>query len=88
MPIKHASEKSLRRSIKQAAKNLKIKKLLHQLKKQFTKATTAKDKPKALELFQKFQKAVDKAVKTGLVKKNTAARTKSRLMAFLKKQIS
>lgn len=31
-------------------------------------------------------KAIDKAAKRGVIKKNTAARKKSRLVAFMKKQ--
>jgi small subunit ribosomal protein S20 len=43
----------------------------------------AKEAEAALSL---AYKAIDKAAKTGVIKKNTAARKKSRLVAFMKKQ--
>lgn len=45
----------------------------------------AGDTKAARELMQKAQKALDKAVQKKIIKKNTAARKKSRLNALLKK---
>jgi small subunit ribosomal protein S20 len=40
----------------------------------------------AAALLSGVYKAIDKAAKTGVIKKNTAARKKSRIVAFMKKQ--
>lgn len=51
-----------------------------------TKATlSTKDKKAVQDMLSKAYKAIDKAVKTKLIKKNTAARKKSRLAKFINK---
>ena len=49
--------------------------------KNILKAVGEKDKAKAEELIPTVYKALDKAAKRGIIKKNTAARRKSRLSA-------
>jgi len=46
---------------------------------------TAKKKEEALKLLSQVYQAIDKAFKRGVIKKNTAARKKSRLMKAIKK---
>jgi len=85
MPILHASIKDLRKIKKRTRFNQQKLEVIKKLKKQIIKAKAAKDENKLKELFIKFQKAVDKAVKQHILKKNTAGRYKSRLVKFLKK---
>lgn len=85
MPILHASIKDLRKIKKRTKFNRKRLELIKKLKKQIIKAKAAKAEDKIKDLFKQFQQAVDKAVKQHLLKKNTAARYKSRLVKFLKK---
>jgi small subunit ribosomal protein S20 len=48
--------------------------------KEYKKLVQAKKIDEAQKLMPKLQKAIDKAKKNGLIKKNTASRKKSRLM--------
>jgi small subunit ribosomal protein S20 len=86
MPQKHHSEKALRQSIKRAAANKTVKSDLKTTIKKTRKSIEAKD-DKSKDLINKAIKQLDKAAQKGLIKKNTAARKKSRLMkAFNKSQ--
>jgi small subunit ribosomal protein S20 len=53
--------------------------------KEYKKLITAGKKEEAQKLMPKLQKAIDKAEKRGLIKKNTASRKKSRLSKKLSK---
>lgn len=79
MPIKQAAKKALRQAKKRFAYNKAIKDNLVWLERQFLKTVTAKDQKKAKELLLKLQQAFDKAAVKKVVKKNRAARKKSRL---------
>lgn len=70
--------KELRKSLKRMRYNQKIKANLKYLEKKFLK-NLAKDKNEARNIFIQLQRALDKAVKRGIIKKNTANRKKSRL---------
>jgi len=48
--------------------------------KEYKKLIVGKKSKEAEKLIPKLQKAIDKAAKRGIIKKNTAARRKSRLM--------
>jgi len=50
------------------------------LKTRFLKAFVAKNKKQMVEFYAKIQKSLDKMLQKGILKKNTVARTKSRLM--------
>jgi small subunit ribosomal protein S20 len=58
-------------------------KLRHQIRS-LRRAITAKDSKSAQELLPKTFSLIDKSVKTGIIKKNTAARYKSRLHTRVK----
>jgi len=75
--------KELRKAKKREAQNKKIKANLKYLERKFLK-TLAKDKNEAKSIFIKLQKALDKAAKKNVIKKNTASRKKSRLAKKLK----
>lgn len=72
MPIIESAKKALRQSKKRRALNEGQKKALRAVIKNFKKSLTAED----LSL---VYKKLDKASKTNLIKKNKAARLKSRL---------
>jgi len=85
MPIKKAAEKALRQAKKKEAKNKKIKKYLSYQERKFNKAISASDLNKAKEIYLILQKALDKAAGKSVIKKNNAARKKSRLSKKIKK---
>jgi len=84
MPIKKAGFKAVRQSKKSTARNSRIK---EQLKKSIKISRKMVDDKKADEAKAEILKTVrmiDKATSKGILKKNTAARKKSRLMKKLK----
>lgn len=83
MPNKANAKKALRQAAKRTVRNSLAKAELHSIRVAFRKAVTAKNVKGAEELSQKLGKMFDKAVARGIVKMNTAARTKSRMMANL-----
>ncbi len=83
MPQLKNAEKALRKSIKRQARNLRINENIAFLLKASKREAAAKDK-KWQETAKAAVKAIDKAVQKGIMKKNTGARTKSRLLKNLK----
>ncbi len=79
MPNKKSAEKELRKTVKRNAANKKVSNKLKDLVKANFKQIKANDK-KVKEDYPKTIKAIDKAAKKGIIKKNTASRKKSRLM--------
>jgi small subunit ribosomal protein S20 len=82
MPNKKSAKKELRKGQKRAKLNESIKSNLKTLHKQTVKAISAKE-TRARELATQTIKALDKAAGKGIIKKNNAARTKSRLQQKL-----
>lgn len=78
MPISRSAKKANRASLRRRIFNLRRKKAVEVAAKAFKKQPTP-------EAFQKVQRTLDKAAKAGTLKKNTAARKKSRLSKLLKK---
>jgi len=81
MPIKQAAMKALRQNVKRARRNLIAKSEIHSARVQLRKFVAEKNADKALEVARKLGKMLDKAQAKGIMKKNTVARNKSRLMA-------
>jgi len=77
MPNKNSAKKALRQSIKRAKLNREKKIKFREAIKTAVKTDT---KQEALTAAKIAQKALDKAAKRGVIKKNTAARKLSRLM--------
>ena len=84
MPIKKSAIKDLRQNKTRAARNKKIKSDLVALIRKVNNAVTAKDSAKAQDWLKQAIKRIDKAVQKGIMKKNTAARKKSRLAKAVK----
>lgn len=78
MPKKPSGLKALRQTKKRTKKNRAVKYAIAKLRKTGAKAMAAKHFDEARGLVPKLIKAIDKAVKTGVLKQNTANRIKSR----------
>ncbi|MDP2640993.1 MAG: 30S ribosomal protein S20 [Candidatus Yanofskybacteria bacterium] len=78
MPIKKSAKKALRQSKKRAQRNLKGRRQMRDVLKTIQKGLTSpkEEQQKALPA---AYKALDKAAKWGIIKKNTASRIKSRI---------
>ncbi len=83
-----ANIKSSKKAIKQIAKttlnNHELKARVKNSIRNADKAIAAKNKEEAIHLVKQVQINIDKAQSKGLVKKNTAARQKSKLNSKLK----
>lgn len=85
MPIIRSAKKALRSSARKRQFNLVKKNALNVAVKKIKKLVADKKRKEAEVYFKDVQKIIDKATKTGLIKKNTAARKKSNLVAAIKK---
>jgi len=85
MPITKSAKKALRSSSRKRVFNLKKKDLINKAVKNLKALVVKKDMKGAAEYMKNVQKILDKSVKTGLLKLNTASRKKSRLVAMIKK---
>lgn len=83
MPNLANAKKALRQSAKRAARNLIVKTHYKKAVKAVRKAVDAGEKD-LTEVLKNAQKALDKAAKRGVLKKNTAARKLSRLNKYTK----
>ena len=79
MPIIKSSKKSVKTDKKQTVANNFYTATVKNAIKNTEKAIASKDKKASAELLNTTIKAIDKATSKGLMKKNTAAREKSRL---------
>jgi len=84
MPIKDSAKKTLRVSARKKIVNDKKKKTLRDTSKKVIKDLKS-DKKTATKSLSLAYKAIDKAAKKGIIKKNTAARKKSKLARMINK---
>ena len=85
MPITSSAKKALRVSKRKRVFNLNAKAKIDEPVKKLKKLVEAKNKKEAQALIPTIYKALDKAAKIGYIKKNAAARKKSRVVAMVKK---
>ena len=85
MPITQSAKKALRSSKRKRGFNIVKKELINKVIKQVKKLIVEKKFKEARTLMPQVQKILDKSVKTGLLKKNTASRKKSRISAMIKR---
>jgi small subunit ribosomal protein S20 len=85
MPIKGSAKKYMRVTTRKTASNRTVKGVLKSTVKKVQKAASDGDVKAAREALRLAQKAIDKAARKNILKKNTAARKKSRLNALIKK---
>jgi len=79
MAITTSAKKAIRNSARKHTFNLRRKKGMTDVRKDIEKLVSQKDLKAAAALLPKAYQMVDKAMKRGLLAKNTAARRKSRL---------
>ena len=85
MPITKSAKKALRQDLKKRAHNLQKKRKLKDLFKKIKFLVLEKKGEEAEKLLPQIYKKLDKAAKTGLIKKNTASRKKSRINKLINK---
>jgi small subunit ribosomal protein S20 len=85
MPITKSAKKALRQSKKRRERNLRRLNAMREIIKQIRKLVIENKKEEALKLLPIAYKTIDKAAKTNVIKKNTAARKKSRLTKLISK---
>jgi len=85
MAITSSAKKALRAGEKKRVFNLRTKAAIDTPLKQFRKLVADKKVKEAKALIPTLYKALDKAAKRNFIKKNTASRYKSRIMAAAKK---
>ena len=83
MPITQSAKKAIRGSLRKKAVNDARKRAMKEVMKKIEKTAKA-DKAAALKMMSSAFSAIDKAAKTGVIKKNNAARKKSRLARITK----
>jgi small subunit ribosomal protein S20 len=79
MAITSSAKKAIRSSERKRVFNSRRKAALYKATKTVRQAVIAKDGTKAGQSLAAAYQAIDKALKRGVIKKNTAARKKSRL---------
>ena len=84
MPITASAKKANRQNTRRRDVNRKRKSAMKSAVKKFRKLVLAKKLDEAAAELPKVYKILDKTAKTGVLKKNTASRLKSRLSALLK----
>ncbi|OGZ33339.1 MAG: 30S ribosomal protein S20 [Candidatus Portnoybacteria bacterium RIFCSPLOWO2_12_FULL_39_9] len=87
MPITKSAKKALRQNKRRRIINLRRVKKMKSLIKQIRGLISSKKKEEALKLLSQVYSAIDKAAKRGVIKKNTAARKKSRLSKAINQTI-
>jgi len=85
MPITKSAKKALRASKRKRTFNLHRKKAVSDIVKKVKKLQLNKKLDEARKLLPQAYKAIDKAAKRGVIKKNNADRKKSRLASLLNK---
>lgn len=84
MAITKGAKKATRAAARKRIFNVRRKRALAETVKA-SRATAGKDRATQTEKLKMAYQAIDKALKRGVIKKNTAARKKSRLAKLLKK---
>lgn len=85
MPITKSAKKARRQNIRRRKMNIKRKDDLKLVIKQYKKLTASNKKDEAKKYLSQVYKKLDKAAKINLIKKNKAARLKSRLSKLISK---
>ena len=84
MPITESAQKALRQSKRRRVRNLAKANAYKTVFKELKNLAAGGNKDQAMKLLPKVYKKIDKAAKTGVIKKNKAARLKSAATKFLK----
>jgi len=85
MAITKSAKKAQRQSVKRKLGNLQYKKEIKEVLKQVRVLAAAKKGKELQKILPQVYKALDKAAKAGVIKKNNASRRKSRISIFAAK---
>lgn len=85
MAITSSAKKAIRSAARKRFFNLRRKNAIADVEKKIRRLVQDGKLSEANKLVPEAYKAIDKAMKTNFLKKNTAARMKSRLVLFLNK---
>jgi small subunit ribosomal protein S20 len=85
MPITSSAKKALRASAQKKIYNLRTKASIDMPMKAFNKLIAEKKVKEAIAIIPAIYKALDKGAKKNYIKKNAAARYKSRVMGAIKR---
>lgn len=83
MPITQSAQKAIRGSLRKKAFNDQRKRAMKEIIKKIEK-TVKTDKDEAKKMLSVAFQAIDKSAQKGVIKKNNAARKKSRLSRLVK----
>jgi len=83
MAITKSAKKALRQSFKRRDRNLVYKNKIKGIIKEIRKLVSQKKNEEAKKLLPQAYKALDKAAKSGVIKKGAAARKKSRITKLI-----
>lgn len=86
MPITQGAKKAHRASLRKRVFNVRRSRAMNDVVKKMRKLIDGGQVAEAEKMLPEAYKAIDKAAKRGVIKDNTAARKKSRLVAAMKKQ--
>jgi len=86
MPITKSAKKTLRASARKKVFNDRRRRAMRTAIKDVQKLVSEKKQKDAEKLLPTAYKAIDKAVKRGVIKRNTGARRKSRLTILVNKK--
>ena len=85
MPITQSAKKALRQNISRHLRNVSKKDTLKKAIKAYKKLALGKKIDEAAKSLPNLYKVIDKTAKSGVIKKNTASRLKSRLSHLIAK---
>jgi small subunit ribosomal protein S20 len=85
MPIIKSAKKALRGSKRKHVFNVRRADAMKDAVKEVKKLISGKSAAEAEKLLPKVYQVIDKAAKRGVIKKNTAARKKARIVKMVKK---
>jgi len=85
MSITKSAKKALRQSLRRKVRNFQQKDKIKNLVKDVKDLISQKKIQEAKNLLPQIYKLLDKAAKTGLIKKNTAVRRKSRIAKVIQR---
>lgn len=85
MPITKSAKKSIRQDKRKRRKNIQRKRKIKDLIKEANNLISQNKKNEVKKLLPQIYKVLDKTAKTGLIKKNTASRKKSRITKLINK---
>ena len=87
MPLTKSAKKALRQSLKKRARNLAYKTKIKRLIKKVKFLISEQKIEEAKKILPQVYKILDKAVKKGVIKKNTASRKKSKIAKSINYQL-